>query len=93
MCLVLQKKTTAVERFVKKFFTVQNVTLALLWLAWVALLVYVQTISHELAPFDPYEILKVRTHSAIRVLPLLICLCVLPHCVDYPFPGSQPSLK
>lgn len=64
MCLkcvipFLQNKTSAIGRFAQKFFTVQNVLLAVGWLVWLALLLYVQTQSGDLVPFDPYEILKV----------------------------------
>jgi preprotein translocase subunit Sec63 len=56
----LQKKITSAERFLRKFFTVQNVVLGVLWLIWLALVVYVQTQAQDMAPFDPYEILKVK---------------------------------
>lgn len=59
-----QKKTSAISRFASKFFTVQNVLLALGWLVWLALLIYVQSQTADLAPFDPYEILKVSSAAA-----------------------------
>ncbi|BDA43749.1 Translocation protein SEC63 homolog [Coccomyxa sp. Obi] len=63
------KKTSAISRFAQKFFTVQNVLLAVGWLVWLALLLYVQTQSGDLVPFDPYEILKVErgaTESEVK---------------------------
>ncbi|EIE19320.1 hypothetical protein COCSUDRAFT_48909 [Coccomyxa subellipsoidea C-169] len=53
------KKTSAISRFAGRFFTVENVLLAVGWLVWVALVVYVQTQSADLVPFDPFEILKI----------------------------------
>lgn len=62
-CFVLvQKKVTALHRFYRRFFTVQNVLLGVGWLAWLALLIFVQAQTADLAPFDPYEILRVRKH-------------------------------
>jgi hypothetical protein len=78
---VQQKKTSAISRFAGKFFTVQNVLLAVGWLVWVGLVFYVQTQSADLAPFDPFEILKVtlllsKCCSVVyQVHPLLQFLC------------------
>ncbi len=60
---VQQKKRSAISRFAGRFFTVENVLLAVGWLVWVALVVYVQTQSADLVPFDPFEILKVSADS------------------------------
>ena len=64
--VLVQKKVTALQRFYRRFFTVQNVLLGVGWLAWLALLIFVQSQTADLAPFDPYEILKV---GAFLVLP------------------------
>ena len=56
----MQKKVTALQRFYRRFFTVQNVLLGVGWLAWLALLIFVQAQTADLAPFDPYDILRVR---------------------------------
>ena len=57
--MLVQKKVTALQRFYRRFFTVQNVLLGVGWLAWLALLIFVQAQTADLAPFDPYEILRV----------------------------------
>jgi len=69
-----QKKTSALGRFARRFFTVQNVLLAVGWLAWLALLLYVQAQTKDLAPFDPFEILKVG-HFSLKML--TSCMCAL----------------
>ncbi len=67
-----QKRENALARFAKRFFTVQNVLLGVGWLAWLVLLVYVQTQTKDLAPFDPYEILK----ACCLNLEFLMCSCM-----------------
>ena len=57
--MLVQKKVTSLQRFSRRFFTVQNVLLGVGWLAWLALLIFVQAQTADLAPFDPYEILRV----------------------------------
>lgn len=57
---VRQRKKSAVVRFTAKFFKPGNVLLALLWVAWLALVVYVQSHAQESELFDPYELLQAR---------------------------------
>ncbi|KAK9839330.1 hypothetical protein WJX81_008661 [Elliptochloris bilobata] len=53
------RKQSVLQRFVAKFFTPSNFLLALLWVAWLGIVVYVQSHAQESAPFDPFEILQV----------------------------------
>ena len=55
-----QKKQSALQRFAVKFFTPSNLLLALLWVIWLGIAVYVQTHAQEHVVFDPFEILQVR---------------------------------
>lgn len=71
-----QRKKSAVARFAAKFFKPGNVLLALLWVAWLALVVYVQSHAQESELFDPYELLQ-----ACSCLPLL---AVMPSDSRYP---------
>ena len=55
-----QKKQSALQRFAVKFFTPSNLLLALLWVIWLGIAVYVQTHAQEHVVFDPFEILQAR---------------------------------
>ncbi len=61
-----QRRKSALERFAAKFFTPSNVLLALLWVAWLGLVVYVQSHAQESVAFDPFHILQARRPAALR---------------------------
>jgi len=61
-----QRRKSALERFAAKFFTPSNVLLALLWVAWLGLVVYVQSHAQESVAFDPFHILQARRRPAQR---------------------------
>lgn len=60
-----QKKQSALQRFAVKFFTPSNLLLALLWVIWLGIAVYVQTHAQEHVVFDPFEILQVRRSCCV----------------------------
>lgn len=59
-----QRQKSALERFAAKFFTPNNMLLAVLWLAWLGLVVYVQSHAAESIAFDPFHILQARRSRA-----------------------------
>ncbi len=64
-----QRKKSAVARFAAKFFKPGNVLLALLWVAWLALVLYVQSHAQESELFDPYELLQACCLPLLVVMP------------------------
>ncbi len=68
-----QRRKSALERFAAKFFTPSNVLLALLWVAWLGLVVYVQSHAQESVAFDPFHILQARRRPARRRSARVVC--------------------
>ncbi|GBF89855.1 hypothetical protein Rsub_02559 [Raphidocelis subcapitata] len=54
-----KRKGAEWQKFAEKLLTKGNVILLVAWVAWVGLLLYVQSSSGAAAPFDPFEILGV----------------------------------
>ncbi len=61
-----KKKETALGNKLRGLLRPSSIVLILAWIALFGLLLYVQRFAKELSPFDPFDILKARSSSAVR---------------------------
>ena len=64
-----KKKETVLGNRLRRLLRPSSVLLILAWVVLFGLLFYVQRFAKELSPFDPFDILKARTHVLQGMLP------------------------